>query len=426
MVTAVARGTGIGPAIRRRVSVLEHRDFRRLLAGRAASVLGDGLYAVGSMWLVYELTGSTALTGVAGLLSQGPAVLSVFVGPLVDRMYLGRVLVASEFVQAAVVLAVPLAALLGWLHVGVVLAVMPLLALSNLFAGPAQNAAIPRIVPEDSLVRPNSLGGTVTQAVDATARGVAGVVIALFGAVALYVLDAVTFLIAGSAFLTVAIPDRERDPEPLDVNSYVADLREGVAVLAESALGQMVVASLFANVLTGATLAVLPAFAAGIGGPGTYGLLLAGLTVGRVLGAGAATEFERVPMGRLTVAGMALSGVLWVAGTALSGVVATAVLFALSRVPLGVYNVSASAVLQTGVPDEVIGRVSATVGSAASLALPIGLLVGGIAGEWVGSRTVLYASGFGTALTALYWFVIPSLREFGPPSAVESGTFAGA
>jgi predicted MFS family arabinose efflux permease len=89
-----------------------------------------------------------------------------------------------------------------------------------------------------------------------------------------------------------------------------------------------------------------------------------------------------------------------------------------------VYNVSASAVLQTGVPDEVIGRVSATVGSAASLALPIGLLVGGVAGEWVGSRTVLYASGLGTALTALYWFVVPSLREFGPPTAVESGTFA--
>ncbi|MFC7188623.1 hypothetical protein ACFQL7_01320 [Halocatena marina] len=45
------------------------RQFRRLLVGRAVSILGDGLYSVAAMWLVYDLTGSTMYTGLAGALA---------------------------------------------------------------------------------------------------------------------------------------------------------------------------------------------------------------------------------------------------------------------------------------------------------------------------------------------------------------------
>lgn len=405
--------------------MLENDGFRRLLAARAVSVLGDGLYTVAAMWLVYDLTGSTAMTGLAGFLSRAPGVLAVLVGPLVDRARLGQVLVLSELVQALLVVVVPLAALLGWLHVGVVLVVMPLLALGNLFAGPAQNAAVPRIVADEQLVRANSVGQATTQVVDAGARAVAGAAIAVVGAVALYAVDAVTFLIAALLFLSLRVPPRDHEPDPLAPASYLAELRGGLGVLWGSTLGQMLVASLFANLLFGATLAVLPAFADTVGGPGAYGLLLAGLTAGTILGSAVASLFDRLPMGRVTVAGTAIAGALWVAGVALPGAALTGALFSLSRVPLGVYNVSASAVVQTGVPDDRLGRVSAAIGSASSLVTPAGMLAGGLAGDQFGVRTVMLASGVGTLLMTVYWFAVPSLRRFGPPSKVESGQFGG-
>lgn len=417
---------GLRAAVRRRVAVVRNREFRRLLAGHAVSVLGDGLYGVAAMWLVYDLTGSTAYTGLAGFLTQIPGVLKAFVGPLVDRMALGRTLTLSEVAQALIVLGVPLAAVLGHLNAAVVLTVMPLLALANLFTGPAQNATLPRLVDDERLVRANSVVQVVSKSVDAAARGVAGLLVAAVGAVALYVADAVTFAVAGLVYASVSIPSRERDDaedDALDLDGYLADLRAGVALLAESVVGRMLAAVLSANFLTGVALAVLPAFADAIGGPETYGLLLAGTTVGIVLGSVAASAVDELPMGRVTVVGFTASGVLWAGAVLLPGRLVTVALFAASRVPVGVYNVSASATVQTGVPDDLLGRVTAVVGSASSLVYPVGMLLGGVAGAHLGSRTVMLASAVGSVLTAGYWLAVPSLRTFGPPTAVSSGQF---
>ncbi|WP_135826008.1 MFS transporter [Halorussus ruber] len=423
-------GLGVRAAARRRVAVLRDVDLRRMLAAHAVSVLGDGFYTVAAMWLVYELTGSTAYTGLAGFLTRIPGVLKVFVGPVVDRLPLGRVLTLSEFAQGLLVLGVPIAAALGHLNVVVVLTVMPLLALANLLTGPAQNATLPRIVADEELVRANSAAQVTAKTMDAAARGVAGVLVAAIGAVALYVVDAATFVAAGLLYGSLSIPSREGgnsgsedDSDALDFDRYLDDIREGVAVLTDSVVGKMLVASLFANFLTGVTLAVLPAFADAVGGPETYGLLLSATTVGIVLGSVAASAVDELPLGGTTIVGLASAGLLWALAVVLPGRLVTVALFALSRVPLGVYNVSVSATIQTGVPDDLLGRVTAVIGSASSLVLPAGMLLGGFVGARFGSRTIMLASALGSVLAGAYWLGVPSLRKFGPPTAVSSGQF---
>ena len=437
-----------------RLAVLRHRGFRRLLAGRAVSVLGDGLYTVAAMWLVYELTGSTAYTGIAGFLTGIPGLFSVLVGPIVDRSALERVLTLSEIGQGIVVLVVPLAWATGNLTVGVVLATMPVLSLVGLFANPAQNAAVPRLVPSDALVRANAATTTVRKTVDATARGVGGLLVAAVGAVGVYVVDAATFGLAALVFLGLSVPaaesatdegraddaagedggdatdldddeaDADEDDDGFDLATYRADLREGVATIAGSELGLMVVGSLFANFLFGVAFAVLPAFADGIGDAGTYGLLLAGLTVGTVFGSLAASTTESYPLGWTTIVSLTSSGALFAVGVWLATPLVTVGLVALSRVPIGIYNVSVMATLQSGVPQDRLGRVSSALGSAASLVSPVGILVGGFLGNVYGAPTVLLASAAGTVLTALFWLATPSLRRFGPPVDVEQGRFA--
>jgi MFS family permease len=425
-------GLGVRAAARRRVAVLRDVDLRKLLAAHAVSVLGDGFYTVAAMWLVYELTGSTAYTGLAGFLTRIPGVLKIFVGPAVDRLPLGRVLTLSEFAQGLLVLGVPIAAVLGHLNVAVVLTVMPLLALANLLTGPAQNATLPRIVADEELVRANSAAQVTAKTMDAAARGVAGVLVAAIGAVALYVVDAATFVAAGLLYGSLSIPSREDSdddsedgptPDAPDFERYLEDIREGVAVLSDSVVGKMLVASLFANFLTGVTLAVLPAFADAVGGPETYGLLLSATTVGIVLGSVAASAVDEVPLGGTTIVGFASAGLLWALAVVVPGRLVTVALFALSRVPLGIYNVSVSATVQTGVPDDLLGRVTAVIGSASSLVLPAGMLLGGVVGARFGSRTIMLASALGSVLAGAYWLGMPSLRTFGPPTAVSSGQF---
>ncbi|WP_227131680.1 MFS transporter [Halorubellus salinus] len=428
-------------AVRARLAVLQAPAFRRLLAGRAVSQFGDGLYAVAAMWLAYSLTDSSAVAGVAGFLVGIPGVCRVLVGPVVDDRPLGRVLVASELAQAAFVLVVPLWFWLVGESVAVVLATMFLAALAGQFAAPAQSATVPRVVDDDDLVRANSLSSVVGQATDAGSRLVAGALVAATSAVALYVANVVTFLVAAIGFLGLTIPgDDEDDDGAVDaadgdrraeatgrdgrVGEYVADVRAGVDVVAGSALAPLLGASLFANFLFGTAAAVLPAYADGLSDATAYGTLLAVLSAGRVLGSVAAPAFEDRSFASSSVLGFAAAGVAWVGGVAASGLLATAALFGASRIPVGVYNVNVKAVLQTGVPNDHLGRATATIGTASAVVAPFGMLAGGALGDAVSPTFVLYASGVGFALTAAYWLASPTLRRFGAPTSVEDGAFA--
>lgn len=252
------------------------------------------------------------------------------------------------------------------------------------------------------------------------------------------VANVVTFLVAAIGFLGLTIPgdddgpvdaaddDRRVEATGRDgrVGEYVAAVLAGVDVVAGSALAPLLGASLFANFLFGTAAAVLPAYADALSDATAYGTLLAVLSAGRVLGSVAAPAFEDRSFASSSVLGFAAAGVAWVGGVAASGLLATAALFGASRIPVGVYNVNVKAVLQTGVPNDHLGRATATIGTASAVVAPFGMLAGGALGDAVSPTFVLYASGAGFALTAAYWLASPTLRRFGAPTSVEDGAFA--
>lgn len=410
----------------RTVELFGNAEFRRLYAGHAVSEAGDELYFVAATWLVYALTGSTFYTGVAAFLARFPAAVGFLVGPVVDRAPLRRLLVAAELVQGAVVLAVPVAAALGRLDVLVVLAVVAAVATLERASGPAQNAAVPRIVADRNLVRANSLVAGADRAIGALAQAAAGALIALVGAVALFVANAVTFLASAALFGATAIPSVERSGTVPDAGQYVADVTEGVGILRESVVGHVVVGAALASAFTGMTTAVLPAFADTFGGAGTYGLLVAAMTVGSFCGVVVASALEGVPLGRVTAGGFAAAAGCWLAAVAVGWLPATLVLFGLAFVPVGTYNVLVSASLQSGVPESLLGRVTSTAGSVTAVVGPAGMLLGGALGDSLGSGTVVVASAVGFALLAGYWAAIPALRGFPAVEDLDPGSFGDA
>jgi MFS family permease len=242
----------------------------------------------------------------------------------------------------------------------------------------------------------------------------------------MYVVDVATFVLAAAIFLRLRLPERDRgaSDESFDRGTYVADLREGGRVLTGSVLGQVLVAALLANALAGLRSAVLPAFADGLGGAAVYGLLLAALSAGAVVGAVAASPLETVPFGRVTRVGFLASGLCIAGGVLAESTASTAALFFLGTVPVGAYNVLVQAAVQTGVPDGLLGRVTAALGSATAVVGPLGTLLGGVLGDLVGSRAVLLASAGGYVLAAVHWALVPALRRFPPVRSLEPGRFA--
>ncbi|WP_256566661.1 MFS transporter [Natrinema gelatinilyticum] len=405
--------------------LFRNRLFRRLFSGHIVSVAGDTLYLVAALWLVYMLTGSSTYTGLAGALIRAPRFFRAFTGPLVDRWPLRIILVLSELVQGISILAVPLAAAFGKLQVSVVLAVLPVVAFVGQFAGPAQSATLPRVIDQENMVSANSTIQFSTQSVQAITRAVAGAAIAAIGAVALFLVDAITFAAAAVTFATITIPGDETAENSLPTRSeYVAQLRAGVTLLRESVLGHMVVAVAGLTLFSSGAMAVLPAFAASVGGPGTYGFFLAAFAVGTLTGTLLAGLIDTFPTGRMVILGFVLAALSWTAAVVVSWVPLAVAFFALAYVPIGVYNVLAMSALQVGVPDEMVGRVSAVTGTFVGVAGLFGMLAGGVGGDAFGAVSVLFAASIGFATAAIYWVGVPALRTFPAITDLEPGEFA--
>src|SRR5690242_14061525 len=65
---------------------LQHRNFRLFFGGQSISLVGTWITRVATSWLVYRLTGSELLLGVAGFAGQIPTLfITPFAGVLVDR-----------------------------------------------------------------------------------------------------------------------------------------------------------------------------------------------------------------------------------------------------------------------------------------------------------------------------------------------------
>jgi len=414
---------------RKEPSLRRNRDFRRFFAGQFVTNAGDSLYTVAVLWLVFELSGSIILTGIANAVLLLPWLLQVLAGPIVDQLPLKPVLVGSQVLQGVVVLVLPAAAAMERLSVAVLLAVVPVLALATLLMAPMQATLVPRIVAETRLSRANSALATVTLGLDMVFDALGGTFIALFDATTLFLFDSVTFAVAGLLFAGIAVPtsdaireQSERSSEPV-LDSYVADLRAGIDVLRGSVFVELVLTTAVANFATGVTLAILPAFGDALGGPAVYGLLLGALGIGRLVGSLLAPYFETVAYGRLLLIGNSVGACCWLAAVYTPSAALTVALFGLAWVPAGISGVLTSTLNQTVFPADLLGRVSSTKGTASGATLPLGSLVGGIVAEVLGTTTTMGLAAFGFGFTGLYILLRPRLRQLPAVTDADPGAF---
>lgn len=457
-------------------------SFRRLLLGGLVTNAGDSLYFIAAMWLVHDLTGSTLYTGIAGFLVQAPSALGFLVGPLVDRWRLRRVLAGMQLVQGASVLLVPLAAFVDLLSVWVVLAIMPVLSFLNQFVYSAQSAALPQIVPDDQLVRANSMLSTTLQGLDMFFNGASGVLIAIFGAVSLYLVDSVTFFVAFVLFLGVSVsgagePAREESDagEPArgereevamangdsgavdgqgdadaasaveadasadaglddedtsadaedtsaDEEDYFERLRSGLSYVWGSVLAPMLLGLMVVNFVFGTGLAVFPAFATARGGPEAFGFFMAAFAAGNVVGALSANLADDLPFGLFNGASKILAGVLLAGAVVTTSLVASLVLLFAGFVLLGMGVVMSSSLRQSAVADDLLGRVSSVAQSISTAMLPLGSLVGGVVAVVVGVDAILLGVAASISLYGVYFFVHPDLRSLPAVSEADESS----
>ena len=124
-----------------------HRDYRLYFAGQGISQTGTWLQMIATSWLIYHLSGSTFLLGLATFMLHIPIlVLGPFAGVWVDRRRKRQVLIVTQnvaFAQSLVMLALVAS---GQVQVWHLIAANLVLGLVNAFDSPARQSQLVELV----------------------------------------------------------------------------------------------------------------------------------------------------------------------------------------------------------------------------------------------------------------------------------------
>jgi MFS family permease len=174
--------------------LLRHNhNFRRLWLAQIVSELGDWFYTLAIYSLLLQLTGrasSVALALVLQVLPQtliGPAA-----GVINDRVRRKQVMIVADLARMVIVFAMLLVR-----SRATVWMVYPLLLLETLMAAffePARTSVIPNIAPREDVLLANTLSSATWSVNLLIGASVGGLVAALLGRDAVFVLNALSFL----------------------------------------------------------------------------------------------------------------------------------------------------------------------------------------------------------------------------------------
>ncbi len=382
--------------------LLSNRPLVRLLGGEFVSSIGDWLYLVALLIVVFEGSGSDpVLLGVVGAARVLPYVLlSIPAGLIADRFDRRLILLVTDVARGVIMLVMAwLVAVDGPLWALVVLAVVA--TCFSCFFGPAIGSYVPTLVRDERELGPaNSTWSTLDTLAYVIGPAVGGLLIAASGLALAFLLNAVSFGVVAVVLWRLPSQRRAPDAAPDEAADAARESRgrrwsDSLRPLALPLIGLTLVdvAAGFAYGGLGVLTVMLAVDQLGVGEAGT-GYLNAAIGLGGLVGGLASGLFVVRPglRGPLLVGAVGMAVGMAALGLTTSLVPAMVAMAVFAAGDL-LTEVAGTTILQRVVPDAVRGRAIGTIFTVSILANAVGALVLPIAAGVVGIGAVLIACG---------------------------------
>lgn len=384
--------------------VLDNREFLKLWIGLTQSRLGTLINLVALSLYVYKRTQSGFAVGKLEIAVALPSVLvGFFAGVVVDRFNKKWVMICSDIVRALLFL------VLGFVtHIPSIYVIIFLASLISLFFAPAYSASFPLIIKKERLWEANSLSEMSSQIVRIIGPGLAGIMFLKFGFKFICIFNSITFLISALIILFLNVPKASNGKKKWgNFKTPLTDILEGLKYVRNNRLVAsilMICAAL--QLCAGAIVVLMVMFVKDVlqGSDAVYGMIISVTAVGSLFGAfstwfrGKLTE-EAVVRYSLLVLGLSILGVSFS-----SSVFLALFFFAVVGLSQTINGISINTLLQTRVPNEVMGRTFASMGILIQVCQLISMGVGGILSDIIGVRMIYILGSAIILLTAVSSF----------------------
>lgn len=385
---------------------LKLRDFRALWLGYSAFMLGNQFYFVALTWLLLDLTDSGALLGSVLVVAAIPRMVFMLIGgAVVDRFSPRPVL---RFFSIAVTIVVGTLTLLLWrevLSIGLLYVIAALIGVCDAFFYPAATASVPKMVDKVQLPAANAMVQTGDQITQIAGPALAGVLIGLVGLPLVFAINT-AFFTAGAILLWVMGARSLSTMTTAYTGNMRGSILEGLryawrdpAIRASLIIIGMLNFALVGPLTVG-TAALTETY---FGGAGAYGLLMAALGIGSLLGTlGAGTCHTIRHPGRILSGLALLLGVCAVLLGLTQALLVVSIIMTVMGAGIGFTSVIAMTWLQSRAAAQMQGRLMSVVMFAAVVFDPFSqglagvMLDVGLTAMFVVAGTLLIVTGLAT------------------------------
>jgi MFS family permease len=402
-----------------------HRNFLLLWSGQTVSETGSAVTQLAlPLTAVVVLRASTFQVGaLAAAATLAFALIALPAGAIVDRRPKRWLMIWCDVARMLIIGSVPLAAAFGALTLGQLYAVAIAAGVCTVFFDVSYQSYLPGLIGKEDLVEGNGKLGATQSFAQLVGPGLGGALVGLVGAARALSADAISYAVSVASLL--AIRAREEVPDPGQRQKLRTEIAEGLSfVLRHPILRKIVACTGTANLFGSMAVALEFIFLIRVlhVRPADTGLLIAVASVGGVAGGALSGRLSRrIGSARLIWFSMLVLSLpqflipLAEPGWRVSAFVVGQAGFWFSAV---VYNVAQVSYRQAICPPRLLGRMNAAVRWVVWGTLPLGGLLGGAFGTWLGVRTTLWIAFAGSWLAGWLVFFSP-LRGMRDVSELE-------
>lgn len=370
-------------------------QFGRLFVANILSKIGNQMHRFGLPWIVYDITGSAQLMAINFTVSLIPGFFFGFLGGvLADRQSRKKILIIGDVLAASFTLFIVLLHFSSFnLNVGALFALTFILSSINAIYLPSFQASLPSLLKKEDVIVANSFFSVSQSFINLGGPVFAGMLIGFAGPWANLVINAFSFILSGFLLLGITSIEFVEKVKQETKPKFIADLKYCLDIIKES---KWLVYGLFL------TFGVY--LGAGSVGSLIQYFLRENLRLSGTLFGVTFALFEFVPMLLMGYYAPQLSKKFNMENLILVG----SIVYAFSLIGIGLTTIypvviisgmllNAAAVLimvnwesmiQIRVPSHALGRITGTVYTFQSTALPIGgaissFLVSFVSAQWV-------------------------------------------
>ncbi|MBO0376710.1 MULTISPECIES: MFS transporter [Staphylococcus] len=387
-----------------------NKNFSIIFSGRLLTNLGDSLYFIITMWLVFDLTHSEFYTGLAGFLLLLPETLQFLIGPIVNNYSPKLILIFVQIFQGILMLIIPILYNTNTLNIYLLLLLIFISSTINQFNYPIHNILLPKILSYNDLTKGNSLLTVAYQGTDIPFNALSGLLLSITSAISLYLYNFFAFIFTGFIFSFLSVSFNTSKKKKFNINDYYNEIIDSFKFVFSTIIFKIFLGLIVLNFTSGIIMAILPIYSNIKGGPLFYGYYLSCMSIGVLLGAFASNFLDRFPLGKLHIVMFFISFLSLFSSTFFENHF-NFVLFLITWIPFGVTNVISISTAQRLLDEDNIAKVYTIINSVGVIAMPIGSLFSGIISTYIGPNNIMILSSILFLFVTFIWITIHDLRN---------------